>query len=411
MSGERFEVVVHHDGTLIKEVPFKYIDGEIVVWDVDLDKWSFFEIVGALKDLGYLQVKELYYSVQYLLHKLYDDRGAMNMMKVANFLGKIDLYVVHGVDEVEVVEDDVNQIYLLCEAEAPGWSGEGTRVIGSPHIERGDEGNMEEVEVQNEVEERAVASDEVGEVHIEGGVQVDVDGGLELESTGGQEVDAGVEVDEDGGVELEINAGQEVDGGVQEEDFMDRGEDGVDNEVEVEVHNEDGVDSEVEVEVNNEDEGHMDHLSGDEYVEEAKEVGIALEDSDEEYRAEPHARGLLEDEWHSDVLLTPQNSGTGSTTEAYTGEDTDSLWNDLADVPKAVSKVALFPSSFDGRARALHPQTQIPSSKNPAENTVANFPVRSPSLPSTTTVRRHALKNHKEPLKNRSTSHEPVAKL
>ncbi|KAG2402969.1 uncharacterized protein HKW66_Vig0247610 [Vigna angularis] len=97
MSGEMFEVVVHH---------------------------------GALKDMGYLQVKELYYNVQHLSHKLYDDRGAINMVKVANVLGKVDLYGVHGVNHVEVVEDDVNKIYVLCEAEAHGSSGEGSGVVG-----------------------------------------------------------------------------------------------------------------------------------------------------------------------------------------------------------------------------------------------------------------------------------------
>ncbi|XP_022635996.1 uncharacterized protein LOC111241600 [Vigna radiata var. radiata] len=59
----------------------------------------------------------------------------------------------------------------------------------------------------------------------------------------------------------------------------------------------------------------MDHLSGDEYVEEEEEIGFGLEDSDEEYRTEVNCRGLPDDEWHSDVLVSPQNSGSENESE------------------------------------------------------------------------------------------------
>lgn len=48
-----------------------------------------------------------------MLHKLYDDRGVMNMIKVAKYLGKLNLIVVHGVNEPKVVGNDVNQILHL----------------------------------------------------------------------------------------------------------------------------------------------------------------------------------------------------------------------------------------------------------------------------------------------------------
>ncbi|XP_014515422.1 uncharacterized protein LOC106773224 [Vigna radiata var. radiata] len=110
--------------------------------------------------------------------------------------------------------------------------------------------------------------------------------------------------------------------------YVTRGE-SVENEVESEcgLNNEVEVESEVqvesdgegdnEVEVESEDEGHMDHLSGDEYVEEEEEeeMGFGLEDSDEECMAEVNCRGLSDDEWHSDVLVSPQNSGSENESE------------------------------------------------------------------------------------------------
>ncbi|XP_022633076.1 uncharacterized protein LOC111241021 [Vigna radiata var. radiata] len=211
MSNERFQVVVHHGGTLIKDVPFKYIGGEITYWEVDLDKWCYFGIVGSLKHLGYMQVAELFYSVQHVLHKLYDDKGAMNMLKVAHYLGKVNLYVVHGVDNPEVVENDVNDVLYLCEG--PVDSGEGSGV------------EDEEVEQHKAIEDGLDVDNEGGvEVHSEGveaPFQLEnecVEGGLEVEK---EELvvdnDVGVEVDMDGAVEVENRGGMEVEneGGVE----------------------------------------------------------------------------------------------------------------------------------------------------------------------------------------------------
>ncbi|WVZ01687.1 hypothetical protein V8G54_022493 [Vigna mungo] len=260
-------VVVHHGGTLITQHPFKYINGEIAYWEVDLDKWSFFEILGALKDLGYLHVKELFYKIENVLHQLDDDKGAINMMWVANYLRKVDLYVVHGVDHAEVVEDNEPEVgvqLLLTQGEL---------------VNEGDK--SEEESAGNEVETG---------LEVEDSGAKEVDGKLQVEESGGNEVDGGLQVD--GGVQEEIVVESQVENEVESKCELD-------NEVEVEVESEGGGDGEVEVE--SEDEGHMDHLSGDEYVEEEEEIGFGLEDNDEECKAE--------------VNLTPQNSGSENESE------------------------------------------------------------------------------------------------
>ncbi|WVZ21526.1 hypothetical protein V8G54_008848 [Vigna mungo] len=47
------------------------------------------------------------------------------------------------------------------------------------------------------------------------GFKVEIEGGVEVKSDGGDEVDSGVEVDKDDGLEVETNGGEEVDGGVE----------------------------------------------------------------------------------------------------------------------------------------------------------------------------------------------------
>lgn len=80
-----FEVVVHYNGTLVKEVQFKYIGGKVTYWTVGPDKWSYFKVVGVLKELGYIEVKKLFYCIENMLHKLYDDKGEMNMINVTKY--------------------------------------------------------------------------------------------------------------------------------------------------------------------------------------------------------------------------------------------------------------------------------------------------------------------------------------
>ncbi|KAG2399483.1 uncharacterized protein HKW66_Vig0080350 [Vigna angularis] len=81
---------------------------------VDPDKWSYFEVVDAIKELGYIKVIEIFYCVENILHKLVDDRGAMNMVNVAKYFGDVNLFVVHSVDdEPEVVENEVTEQVLL----------------------------------------------------------------------------------------------------------------------------------------------------------------------------------------------------------------------------------------------------------------------------------------------------------
>ncbi|XP_052736711.1 uncharacterized protein LOC128197902 [Vigna angularis] len=279
MSDDMFRVVVHHGGTLIKEVPFNYIGGEITNWDVDPDKWCYFGVLGSLNHMGYMQVEELYYSVQHVLHKVDDDKGAMNMMNVAKYLGEVNLYVVHGVEEATILQNDENEILLLCEGHAE--SGEDSGEEGMEDVVEG------AVEVENEDARDVENVSEGLEVQKEDLLDVDNEDWLDVEHDDALEV--------------------EKEDSVYNEDVQH--EDAEDDEVAVEVENEDEVESvseaeievesEEEVEVNSDDAAGMDDLRGDEYVDD--------EDSEKETQ---QCRGLSDDEWESDKLLTPENSAS-----------------------------------------------------------------------------------------------------
>ncbi|XP_052728489.1 uncharacterized protein LOC128195289 [Vigna angularis] len=207
-------------------------------------------------------------------------------MKVANYLGKVNLYVVHGVEEPAIVENDENEIMYL--REGPAESGEGSGVGGEAHVE----GDKEDAENENVWED-----DKEDAEDVEVAVEVDNEDIVEFQSEEVVEVDNvdEVELENDELVEVDIEDGREVENEEElEVDIEDGGE--VHTEEELEVDIEDG--GEVHTEEDSDDEPEMDDLSGDEYV-----------DADNDQETQQQCRGLSDDDdWESDMLVTPENS-------------------------------------------------------------------------------------------------------
>ena len=105
---DHFKVVFHHGGRFESNGSLQYV-GQFSVLACDLDRWSYFEILGVLKDMGYANVKEMWYAVGggYVLEArlvlLSNDRGECHMVNIATLNGQVHLYVVHKMDETEVV--------------------------------------------------------------------------------------------------------------------------------------------------------------------------------------------------------------------------------------------------------------------------------------------------------------------
>jgi len=126
MSDDRFDVVVHHNGIFVQNRGLHYMNGEKSTWSCDPDRWSYFEVVNAIKEIGYVNIKGMWYAVERVLHLLLEDNGAINMVNVARRNGEVYLFVVHGVDEAEIVDGvdeekvgnnmDEDKILYLCDA-------------------------------------------------------------------------------------------------------------------------------------------------------------------------------------------------------------------------------------------------------------------------------------------------------
>jgi len=58
MNEEIFEVVFHHRGRFVNDGSLKYV-GESNSLLCDPNIWSYFEIMSILREMGYVNVKEL----------------------------------------------------------------------------------------------------------------------------------------------------------------------------------------------------------------------------------------------------------------------------------------------------------------------------------------------------------------
>ncbi|WVZ13722.1 hypothetical protein V8G54_011288 [Vigna mungo] len=296
MSEERFNVVVHHGGTLVCQYPIEYVGGEKTYWSVDPNKWSYFEAVNAVKELGYINVRDIFYCIDNILLKLENDKSAMNMVGIAKQLGEVNVYVVHGVDddpelvEIEPTEQQQDQVLFPCEGNL------------------GREGLNDDV--HNEEEKEVDLDDEQREVHVEEEVDVEK---VDLEE---EDMD-----DEQVHVEEEVH--------VEEVDLAEEDMDDVEVHVEEEVHVEDYTSS-----VSDEGEGHeaqrdVDEGEWDEGLVDVDEVlrdniqgAVSVEVSENEESGSedlvdiahseknPYDRGLSDDEWESEFLASPNESGS-----------------------------------------------------------------------------------------------------
>jgi len=84
MDDSHFEVVFHHGGRFKSNGSLQYV-GQLSILACDPNKWSYFEILDILEEMGYANVKEIWYVVgggsvwEGRLELLSDDQGACHM--------------------------------------------------------------------------------------------------------------------------------------------------------------------------------------------------------------------------------------------------------------------------------------------------------------------------------------------
>ncbi|WVY98287.1 hypothetical protein V8G54_030438 [Vigna mungo] len=280
MDEERIKIVVHHTGKFLTNDNgvFRF-DGEIAEWSVDADLLSYFGIVVSVKELGHMDIKELWYGLggksvhPDRLELLTDDKGAMHMLNIGRLNNEVHLHMVYNMVEPQIIK------FI-------DWVG-------------GEEDYGVDVEVQTEGD-----GQEGGEVQVEG-----VEGG-EVQVEGG-EVEDEVQVEDADGDEVQ-------DGEVQVEDVdVDQVQDGEElHEVQVEVQG--NLHHAQEPEVHEVDDFEVEDLGEDDEEEDSEgeelhendRVLDSSESSDNENNMDG-VRGLSDNEWLSEELISDVEDSEG----------------------------------------------------------------------------------------------------
>ncbi|CAK8563951.1 unnamed protein product [Lathyrus sativus] len=75
---EYITLKIHHSGEFTDEGRSVYENGVVDDLKVDVDRWSYFELVGVLKDLGYREFETIFYKdPQFGMNQLVDDNGVL----------------------------------------------------------------------------------------------------------------------------------------------------------------------------------------------------------------------------------------------------------------------------------------------------------------------------------------------
>ncbi|WVY90437.1 hypothetical protein V8G54_035951 [Vigna mungo] len=224
MDDERIKIVVHHSGHFVNDDNGdSKFDGEIAEWFCDADFMSYFGIVASVKELGHMNVKELWYGLggqsvhPDRLELLTDDKGAMQMLNIGRLNDEVHLYVVHNMVEPQIIE--------MIEWVGSEAADEGVEVHTEGDAQEG-HGVDVEVHAEGHAQEGGKVHVEDAEVHVDDGV-VQVEGAdVQVEDGYVQEVEDGeVQEVEDG--EVQVEDGEFQNGEVWEVEVADvRLEDG-----------------------------------------------------------------------------------------------------------------------------------------------------------------------------------------
>ncbi|KAL2931888.1 hypothetical protein RDABS01_037298 [Bienertia sinuspersici] len=101
MSGGGINIKIHHGGTFSEEGILTYTGGQVSIFrNCDIDRLSYFELVGMAKDIGFNFGAKLYYTVpgynlENRIDEIHDDRSVSRMLKFAKPNMFLDIYIQH----------------------------------------------------------------------------------------------------------------------------------------------------------------------------------------------------------------------------------------------------------------------------------------------------------------------------
>ncbi|CAK8534494.1 unnamed protein product [Lathyrus sativus] len=102
---------IHYSCEFVDSEKTDYVGGKCNDLEIDVDRWSYFESVGVVKDLGYTEVDTIYYNYPtFGMNVLKDDKGALDVADLCRAHLKVDIYIEHSLSQPEYVKNPINMM-------------------------------------------------------------------------------------------------------------------------------------------------------------------------------------------------------------------------------------------------------------------------------------------------------------
>ncbi|CAL5210027.1 unnamed protein product [Lathyrus oleraceus] len=102
---------IHHGGEFVDEEHTVYEGGEVADLKIDVDMWSYFELLGCFKDLLYNAIeKTCYRDPTFGMNVLVDDNGALDIAYLYRVHLSVDIYIQHTLSHPEYYDGPFDKI-------------------------------------------------------------------------------------------------------------------------------------------------------------------------------------------------------------------------------------------------------------------------------------------------------------
>lgn len=86
--------LIHHGDSFLENEPTVYKGGTVTEFKIDVDEWSYFELVGIMNELGYREIDMVWYNDPTSgKNFLSDDKGALDIIDICKEHLGVDIYI------------------------------------------------------------------------------------------------------------------------------------------------------------------------------------------------------------------------------------------------------------------------------------------------------------------------------
>ncbi|CAK8537730.1 unnamed protein product [Lathyrus sativus] len=110
---EYLNLKIHHNGEFVDDEMSVYEGGQVAELKIDVDRWSYFELLGCFKDLRYNLIEKVYYrDPTFRMNLLVNDKCALEITYLYRVHLNVDIYIQHTLSQPDYYDGPVDEIVV-----------------------------------------------------------------------------------------------------------------------------------------------------------------------------------------------------------------------------------------------------------------------------------------------------------